>query len=60
MFEAREAGKGWLRTMIGYVLEAFFGDPVHGINPDEIGWRWAAHMPGTPRPSTPNWELKPQ
>lgn len=60
MFEAREGGIAWLRSTIGYVLEAFFGDPVHGINPDEIGWRWAGHVPGTPRPTEAGWRIQPR
>ena len=51
VFETRPEGVEWLRTMISHTLEALFGDPVHGINPGEIGWRWAQHTPGTPRPS---------
>ncbi len=43
-------GHVWLERMLGYIFEAFFGDPVHGGNPDEIGWTWAGHKPGFPRP----------
>ncbi len=44
----------FLRGLISYTLEAFFCDPIHGGNPDEIAWAWAAHKPGFPRP-TPDW-----
>jgi len=44
----------FLRAMIGYTLEAFLCDPVRGGNPDEIGWTWAHHQPGFPRP-VPGW-----
>ena len=39
-----------LRVLLGFVLEAFLGDPVHGGNPEGIGWTWAEHRPGYPRP----------
>lgn len=44
----------FLRGLLAYTLEAFFCDPVHGGNPDEIAWTWADHKPGYPRP-TPGW-----
>lgn len=44
----------FLRGLIAYTLEAFFCDPIHGGNPDEIAWTWADHKPGFPRPS-PGW-----
>lgn len=43
----------FLRGLIAYTLEAFLCDPVHGGNPDEIGWTWADHKPGYPRPTSP-------
>lgn len=39
-----------LRTLLAFTLEAFLGDPVHGGNAEEIGWTWAEHRPGYPRP----------
>ncbi len=50
-------GHAWLKTMLQFILEAFFGDPVHGGNPDGIAWAWAGHRPGFPRPkpSQKNW-----
>ena len=48
-------GHAWLKVMLRYVLEAFFGDPVHGGNPNGIAWTWAGHTPGFPRPTEPNW-----
>ncbi len=51
-------GHEWLRRMLRYIFEAFLGDPVHGGNPGEIGWKWINHTPGTPRPTTPGWKPK--
>ena len=44
----------FLRGLIAYTLEAFLSDPIHGGNTDEIGWTWADHEPGYPRPA-PGW-----
>ena len=57
-FERTRDGVYWLRNMIEITLECFFGDPVHGGNPAEIGWRWIDHRPGTPRPTEANWRPK--
>ncbi len=43
-------GRDWIALMLYYVLEALLTDPVHGGNPDGIGWRWLEHQPGFPRP----------
>ena len=48
-------GHPFLKKMLNFIFEAFFGDPVHGGNPEEIAWKWAGHKPGFPRPPTPNW-----
>jgi gluconate 2-dehydrogenase gamma chain len=48
-------GHPFLKKMLSFILEAFFGDPIHGGNPDEIAWKWAGHKPGFPRPTEPNW-----
>ncbi len=45
-------GNEWFVVVLGYTLEAFLGDPVHGGNPDGIGWKWVGHAPGWPRPPT--------
>jgi gluconate 2-dehydrogenase gamma chain len=50
-------GHEWLKTMLGFIFEAFFGDPVHGGNPQEIAWKWAGHRPGFPRPTQPGWRM---
>ncbi|MDA1194009.1 MAG: gluconate 2-dehydrogenase subunit 3 family protein [Planctomycetota bacterium] len=48
-------GHRWLRAMLRFVFEAFLGDPVHGGNPDGIGWNWIGHPTPEPRPTTPGW-----
>ncbi|MDJ0521537.1 MAG: gluconate 2-dehydrogenase subunit 3 family protein [Planctomycetota bacterium] len=56
--DGRYPGHTWLKWMLQFILEAFFGDPVHGGNPNEIGWKWAGHKPGFPRPEEPGWRPK--
>ena len=53
--DGKHPGHQWLRIMLTGILEAFFGDPVHGGNTDEIAWTWAGHRPGFPRPTEKNW-----
>ncbi len=43
-----------LRALLAYGLEALLGDPIHGVNPGAVGWTWADHTPGSPRPQ-PGW-----
>jgi gluconate 2-dehydrogenase gamma chain len=50
-FETDARGVEWLRKTIAFALEALLGDPVHGGNTDEVGWRWIGHRPGVPRPT---------
>jgi gluconate 2-dehydrogenase gamma chain len=52
-FERDEPGLQWLRLTIPFALEALLGDPVHGGNVGEAGWRWIGHTPGVPRPKAP-------
>ena len=49
------AGRYFLSRMIEFTLEALFGDPVHGANPEETGWAWVQHTPGWPRPPHADW-----
>lgn len=51
-FRERPEGAGWIRVVLGYTLEAVLGDPVHGGNPGEIGWRWAGYEPFDLRPTS--------
>jgi hypothetical protein len=48
---ARDRGPDWVLVTLMFGLEALLGDPVHGGNPGEVGWRWLGHTPGEPRPS---------
>lgn len=49
-FENTHIGRAWLRQLLVYTLEACLTDPIHGGNPQGIGWRWLEHRPGFPRP----------
>lgn len=48
--EKSEAGSNWLSTILLYLIEALLADPAYGGNPDGVGWRWLAHIPGFPHP----------
>lgn len=48
---ASEKGENWVSTLLVYLCEALLADPIHGGNPDGIGWRWLQHQPGFPRPT---------
>lgn len=54
-FEAKPEGLAWMRSAMGFVLEALLGDPLHGGNPEGIGWAWAEVPELKPRPDTPGW-----
>ena len=47
---SQEWGESFIQTLLGYIFEAQFGDPIYGINFNEAGWKWLAHTPGYPRP----------
>ena len=46
--------------MLRLTLEAFLGDPVHGGNPGQIGWKWIGHKPPVHRPTEPHWRPTPK
>ncbi|NCS64690.1 MAG: hypothetical protein COS39_07490 [Hydrogenophilales bacterium CG03_land_8_20_14_0_80_62_28] len=48
--EKSEAGSNWLAMILLYLIEALLADPAYGGNPDGVGWRWLAHIPGFPHP----------
>lgn len=48
--ERSEAGSNWLSLILFYLIEALLADPAYGGNPDGVGWRWLAHIPGYPLP----------
>jgi gluconate 2-dehydrogenase gamma chain len=43
-------GDGWVYTVMSYLFESMFCDPLYGANTDMSGWRWLAYEPGFPRP----------
>lgn len=45
-------GENFIETILTFIFESLFGDPVYGVNKDEIGWKWVKHTPGLPRPKT--------
>ncbi|MBI2995414.1 MAG: gluconate 2-dehydrogenase subunit 3 family protein [Candidatus Melainabacteria bacterium] len=49
-FSETKDGEEWLSTLITYIFEALFSDPVYGGNPDSIGWKWIGYKPPYPRP----------
>ena len=48
-----EWGESYIETILTYLFESLFGDPIYGINKDEVGWKWVHHTPGLPRPTIP-------
>lgn len=40
----------FFRRLIILTLEGFLGDPSHGGNRDETGWKFIGYKPGEPRP----------
>ncbi|MDJ0973030.1 MAG: gluconate 2-dehydrogenase subunit 3 family protein [Planctomycetota bacterium] len=54
-FEQTPAGLAWMRQAISFVLEALLGDPLHGGNPNALGWTWGQVAELKPRPETPGW-----
>ena len=49
-----EWGESFIETVLTYLFEALLGDPIYGINKDEVGWKWVHHTPGLPRPTVPS------
>ena len=43
-------GKKWISRLLTLIFEALLLDPIYGVNPDEIGWKWLQHDSGVPRP----------
>lgn len=46
--------KIWLSKLLTFIFEALLTDPCYGGNPNQIGWKWLKHNPGTPRSNTKN------
>ena len=47
-------GASWLSVILTLIFEALSMDPIYNVNPNEIGWTWLEHKPGTPRPNESN------
>lgn len=43
-------GDNWLYTVMSYLFESMFCDPIYGANKDMSGWKWLKYEPGFPRP----------
>ncbi len=43
-------GESLIETVLTYIFEALLGDPVYGINKNEVGWKWLKYQAGLPRP----------
>jgi gluconate 2-dehydrogenase gamma chain len=50
--EAEAGGVLWIKRVLYFALEALLGDPVHGCQPGEVGWKWLGNAPGEPRPTS--------
>lgn len=48
-----EWGERYIEAILTYIFEALLGDPVYGINKNEVGWKWLHYIPGFPRPTAP-------
>lgn len=48
-----DVGQNWVSFVLYFTIEALFADPIYGGNKDELGWKWANHTPGLPRPKKP-------
>lgn len=46
--------KRWGSRLLTLIFEALLLDPIYGVNPDTIGWKWLDHNPGVPRPNKEN------
>lgn len=45
-----EWGESYMQTILSYILEAIFSDPVYGVNPARGGQKWVAFENGLPYP----------
>lgn len=45
-----EAGRNWLNTLLGYILQAMLSPPSYGGNTNGVGWQWLEHKAGFPLP----------
>ena len=54
-FVDTEYGESWASLILFYTLEGFLGDPIHGGNRAEAGWKWLEIAGGFPRPPKVKW-----
>ena len=54
LFFKEKVPKRWGSRMLTLIFEALLLDPLYGVNPDNIGWKWLNHNPGAPRPNDKN------
>jgi gluconate 2-dehydrogenase gamma chain len=58
--ETSATGLLWMKRVLYFGIEALLGDPVHGCQPGEVGWKWLGNAPPEPRPHTPGWKPDPR
>ena len=46
----KEWGDSYLYTLLTYIMEATFSDPIYGVNPKRSGQKWLAFENGLPYP----------
>jgi len=46
----KEWGESYLYTLLTYIMEATFSDPIYGVNPKRSGQQWLAFENGLPYP----------
>lgn len=54
LFFEEKTPKRWGSRMLTLIFEALLLDPIYGVNPDNVGWKWLNHNPGMPRPNDKN------
>ena len=54
LFFEEKFRKRWGSRMLILIFEALLLDPLYGVNPNNIGWKWLNHNPGVPRPNEKN------
>ena len=54
LFFEEKSRKRWGSRMLTLIFEALLLDPLYGVNPNNIGWKWLNHNPGVPRPNEKN------
>ena len=54
LFFEERTPRRWGSRMLTLIFEALLLDPLYGVNPNNIGWKWLNHNPGTPRPNKQN------